>query len=57
MMRLDEDVDPSGIPRREPPSCEAPREPTIYARHLELQSSKGKHILHMGPLNVFYHYF
>ena len=21
----------SGIPRREPPSCEAPREPTVYA--------------------------
>ena len=21
---------PGGIPRREPPSCEAPREPTIY---------------------------
>ena len=21
---------PSGIPKRDPPSCEAPREPTIY---------------------------
>ena len=21
---------PSGIPRRDPPSCEAPREPTMY---------------------------
>ena len=21
---------PSGIPKREPPSCEAPRQPTIY---------------------------
>ena len=24
------DLYPSGIPRREPPSCKAPREPTIY---------------------------
>ena len=23
---------PGGIPKREPPSCEAPREPTIYTR-------------------------
>ena len=24
---------PSGIPRRDPPSCEAPREPTIYKEY------------------------
>ena len=36
---------PGGIPRREPPSCEAPREPTIYVTDSPCEKYDGMEVL------------
>ena len=41
---------PSGIPRSDPPSCEAPREPTIYVTNSPCET-RSKNLKHLIPGN------